>query len=131
MNGKKIGQQPWGIQQFNAISAIPIDWGSNSDAVKLISQSNYDVRASFYSTPDEAKINLQAHPEIRALFQERMGQWRNEIGSIEDNLNALYKDPSVQNSIDYMILNLISWSNSNDLKSFSIPRRHETKLAKT
>ena len=102
LNGKKIGQQPWGIQQFNAISAIPIDWGSNSDAVKLISQSNYDVRASFYSTPDEAKINLQAHPEIRALFQERMGQWRNEIGSIEDNLNALYKDPSVQNSIDYM-----------------------------
>ncbi len=105
LNGKPLNKQPKFVQLFNAVSAVPLDFASDSKALDLLLESNFSLRSLYYTSPDG--ISLQKYPDIRAAFQKAIGEWRStrkgESGlSVEDLLNAYAKRPEVQNSIRLM-----------------------------
>ena len=105
LNGDELNKQPLAVQLFNSVSAIPIDIASESKALDLLIDSNYNLRTLFYTTPDG--ISLQKHPDIRAAFQKAIGEWRStrvgESGmSIQDLLDAYARRPDVQEAIRKM-----------------------------
>ncbi len=105
LNGNKLNQQPPFIQFFNAVSAVPLDLSSDSKALDLLLDSNYNMRTLTFTSPDG--ISLQDNPDIRAAFQKAIGDWRGstlgESGkSIEEILNMYAEREEVQNSIRMM-----------------------------
>lgn len=105
LNGKKLNQQPPFMQFFNAVSAVPLDLNSDSKALDLLLDSNYNMRTLTYSTPDGT--SLQDYPDIRAAFQEAIGNWRgSQLGesgkSIEEILDMYASREEVQDSIALM-----------------------------
>ena len=102
LNGNKLNQQPPFMQFFNAVSAVPLDLNSDSKALDLLLDSNYNMRTLTYSTP--SGDSLQDYPDIRAAFQEAIGNWRGsqpgESGkSIEEILDMYASREEVQDSI--------------------------------
>lgn len=102
LNGKRLNEEPPIVQFFNAISAVPINIGSNTKALELLERSNYDLRLSTYSAPGPENVNLQKHPKIRSEFAKAIGDWRNDIGSLEDNLDKMAREPHIIQSIKDM-----------------------------
>ena len=105
LNGNKLNQQPPFMQFFNAVSAVPLDLNSDSKALDLLLDSNYNMRTLTYSTP--SGDSLQDYPDIRAAFQEAIGNWRGsqpgESGkSIEEILDMYASREEVQDSIALM-----------------------------
>jgi hypothetical protein len=105
LNGNKLNQQPPFIKFFNAVSAVPLDLSSESKALDLLLDSNYNMRTLTFNSPDG--ISLQDNPDVRAAYQKAIGDWRGskpgESGkSIEEILNMYAEREEVQNSIRMM-----------------------------
>ena len=101
LNGKDINDQPLLVKLFNAVSAYPIDIGSNSRALEAIERSNLDLSMATWSTPDGD--SLQDYPDIRSAYQQAIGEWRDSNGqSLEDRILEIYDRSRTQRDIEQM-----------------------------
>ena len=101
LNGKKINEQPPLVMFFNAVSAVPLDIGSNSRALEAIERSNMDLSMATWYSPDGD--SLQDYPDLRSAFQGAIGDWRDDEGnSFEDRILEIYDRPETQRTLEQM-----------------------------
>lgn len=101
LNGKGINEQNPLVMFFNAVSAVPLDIGSDSRALEAIERSNLDLSMATWYSPDGD--SLQDYPDLRSAFQGAIGDWRDDKGnSFEDRILEIYDRPETQRTIEQM-----------------------------
>ena len=101
LNGKPINEQNPLVMFFNAVSAVPLDIGSDSRALEAIERSNLNLSMATWYNPDGD--SLQDYPDLRSAFQNAIGNWRDKKGnSFEDRILEIYDRPETQRTIEQM-----------------------------
>jgi hypothetical protein len=105
LNGQPL--QDWNPLHriINATAIIPVYGDRDTPGRKLLRQSNYDIRQSTYSAPNN--VNLKRDNDVRSMWLKAMGETEVYIGARkfknpESALDYLAARPDVKKSIEKM-----------------------------
>lgn len=98
LNGKPIRDDDVVTRIYNSVIPIQLNL-ETSPGRELLFRSGYDLRQSVFSAPDGTRLSKNS--KVRSMFQRAIG-----AQNVEKKLNELASDPTVQDSLQRMELDI-------------------------